>query len=284
SAHPESPTPLPVVVSARSPGALQEAVARAAAHLASVDESDFYDVAYTATRRRAAHRHRAVVLATSATQAAQSLSTLYGDTPRDSSPVSGDTPPDASPKAGVGEAARSSTPKTTVEATPSSPTPKAVVGQAARSSTPKTAIGDTPSNPSAKAVIGEAVERGRVALVFCGNGSQWAGMGADLLGEPAFRKAVEAVDGELVNRLGWSVLEELTLPPDRWRLSATERAQPLLFAVQAGLAAMLEAAGVRAGAVLGHSVGEVAAAYVSGALSPEQAAQVIAERSLAQAM
>src|SRR5690606_17143279 len=221
SAHPESPTPLPVVVSARSPGALQEAVARAAAHLASVDESDFYDVAYTATRRRAAHRHRAVVLATSATQAAQSLTTLYGDTPR---------------------------------------------------------------SPSPEAGVGEAVERGRVALVFCGNGSQWAGVGADLLGEPAFRKAVEAVDGELVNRLGWSVLEELTLPPDRWRLSATERAQRLLFAVQAGLAAMLEAAGVRAGAVLGHSVGEVAAAYVSGALSPEQAAQVIAERSLAQAM
>src|SRR5690606_24556438 len=116
-----------------------------------------------------------------ATQAAQSLTTLYGDTPR-------------------------------------SPSPEAGVGEAARSSTPKPTVGATPSNPSPKAVIGEAVERGRVALVFCGNGSQWAGMGADLMGEPAFRKAVEAVDGELVNRLGWSVLEELTLPPDRWRL------------------------------------------------------------------
>ncbi|MFI6704889.1 SDR family NAD(P)-dependent oxidoreductase [Nonomuraea sp. NPDC050478] len=212
-ARPAGAAPVPVVVSARAAGALPEAVARAAEHLASVDEGDFYDVAYTATRRRGLHRHRAVVLAASAAEAAGSLSGLYGSSP----------------------------------------------------------------------VIGEAVERGRVALVFCGNGSQWAGMGAGLLSDPAFRKAVEAVDDELATRLGWSVLEELTLPADRWRLSATERAQPLLFAVQAGLAGMLEAAGVRAGAVLGHSVGEVAAAYVAGALSPAQAAQVIAERGLAQA-
>ncbi|WP_219510116.1 type I polyketide synthase [Nonomuraea ceibae] len=219
----EGAVPMPVVVSARSGGALTEAVARAAAHLETVGADGFYDVAYTAARRRGLHRHRAVVLAASPAEAAGGLSRLY---------ATGD---------------------------------------------------ETRTGASApKAVTGEAVEHGRVALVFCGNGSQWAGMGADLLGEPAFRQAVEAVDGELADRLGWSVLRELELPPDRWRLSATEVAQPLLFAVQAGVAAMLEAAGVRAGAVLGHSVGEVAAAYTSGALSAAQAARVIAARGLAQ--
>ncbi|QKW37147.1 SDR family NAD(P)-dependent oxidoreductase [Actinomadura sp. NAK00032] len=134
-----------------------------------------------------------------------------------------------------------------------------------------------------EAAFGEAVEHGRVALVFSGNGAQWAGMAADLLGDEVFREAVEALDAELAPRLGWSVLEELAVPAERWCLAATEVAQPLLFAVQAGLAEMLKAAGVRPACVLGHSVGEVAAAYVSGALSSAQAAQVIAERSTAQA-
>ncbi len=223
----ESGGPLPFVVSARSAGALAEAVERTAGHLASIAERDFYDAAYTATRRRALHRHRAVVLAGSAAEAARALSHL------------GAVTPDAAP------------------------TPEPL---------------DVP-----KAVVGEVVELGRVALVFCGNGSQWAGMGADLLADATFRAAVEAVDAELTPRLGWSVLEELMVPAERWRLSATEIAQPLLFAVQVGLVEMLLAAGVRPGAVLGHSVGEVAAAYACGALSLGQAARVVAERGLAQA-
>jgi acyl transferase domain-containing protein len=129
---------LPVVVSARSPGALSAAVERYAHHLRSVGEGDFYDVAYTACRRRSLHRHRAVVLAGSPGAASQALSALLAAD-------------DLSPGEGRDEAR---SPDARAETTPPD------------------------------AVIGEAVERGRVALVFCGNGSQWAGMGADLLADP----------------------------------------------------------------------------------------------------
>ncbi|WP_058041947.1 type I polyketide synthase [Streptomyces roseifaciens] len=130
----------------------------------------------------------------------------------------------------------------------------------------------------------QAVAHGRVAFVFSGNGSQWAGMGADLYAHvPVFRRAVDEVDAALVPRLGWSVARTLALPPAQWRLAATEVAQPLLFTVQVGIVAALRSLGVAPAVVLGHSVGEVAAAYTSGALTLDQAAQVIAERSAAQA-
>ncbi|TDC83881.1 acyltransferase domain-containing protein, partial [Nonomuraea deserti] len=134
------------------------------------------------------------------------------------------------------------------------------------------------------AAVVDAAEHGRMVFVFSGNGSQWAGMGADLLADDeTFRAAVQEVDAALRPYLGWSVLREMERPPRQWRLSATEVAQPMLFAVQAGLLAVLRAAGVHPEAVLGHSVGEVAAAYAAGALSLEQAARVIAARGSAQA-
>ncbi|GAB2805997.1 acyltransferase domain-containing protein [Streptomyces daliensis] len=131
---------------------------------------------------------------------------------------------------------------------------------------------------------GEAVERGRVALVFAGNGSQWAGMAADLLAEdPVFRAEVAAVDAALTPRTGWSVAEQMRRPADEWGLASTEVAQPLLFSVQAGITAVLRERGVRWRSALGHSVGEVAAAYAVGALSLQDAARVVAERGRAQA-
>ncbi|WP_128429283.1 type I polyketide synthase [Streptomyces cyaneus] len=133
-------------------------------------------------------------------------------------------------------------------------------------------------------VTGEAVERGRVGLVFAGNGSQWAGMAADLLdADPVFCAQVEAVDGALAPRIGWSVAAQLRRPPDEWGLEATEVAQPLLFAVQAGIVAALRARGLKWTVALGHSVGEVAAAYAVDALTLQEAAWVVAERSRAQA-
>ncbi|MFG2607130.1 SDR family NAD(P)-dependent oxidoreductase [Streptomyces sp. NPDC048514] len=123
---------------------------------------------------------------------------------------------------------------------------------------------------------------GKVAFVFSGNGSQWPGMGTDLLRtEPVFRTAVEAVDVELSPQLGWSVLDELTA--DAPRLVRTEVAQPLLFAVQVGLLRLLASYGIEPDAVTGHSVGEIAAAYASGCLDLRQACQVVVARSTAQA-
>ncbi|SEH03195.1 Alcohol dehydrogenase GroES-like domain-containing protein [Nonomuraea solani] len=304
---------LPFMVSARSSTALTEAVARAAEHLESVDERDFYHVAFTAGRRRALHPHRAVVLASSAAEAALALTGLRPasnrsapDQPTQDGAAPARVTPDragpdgAAPDGAVQEqVARSmavtspvthATPATPViPATPMTPATAAAAAIPKTSATPETpaapATLTTPGTSGAdipRAVIGEVVERGRVAMVFCGNGSQWAGMGADLLSDATFRAVVEEVEAELTPRLGWSVLKELESPPEQWRLAATEIAQPLLFTVQAGLVEMLAAAGVRPGAVLGHSVGEVAAAYASGALTLSQAAQVIAERGRAQ--
>ncbi|MFG1619701.1 SDR family NAD(P)-dependent oxidoreductase [Nonomuraea wenchangensis] len=132
--------------------------------------------------------------------------------------------------------------------------------------------------------IGGASAGGRVAFVFSGNGSQWAGMGADLLrSEPVFRAAVQAADAALSPWLGWSVAEELAAPVRRSRLALTEVAQPALFAVQVGLLEMLRDWGVHPHAVAGHSVGEIAAAYAAGILDLGQAARVVAVRSRAQA-
>ncbi|SDP98143.1 type I polyketide synthase [Lentzea jiangxiensis] len=129
---------------------------------------------------------------------------------------------------------------------------------------------------------GTAATAAGVAFAFSGNGSQWTGMGCTLLNtEPAFRAAVTKVDEALRPKLGWSVLHELASPITS--MSDTAIAQPLLFAVQIGLAAVLRDQDVAPAVVFGHSVGEVAAACVSGALDLESACAVIAQRSLAQA-
>ncbi|MGW2598850.1 SDR family NAD(P)-dependent oxidoreductase [Streptomyces klenkii] len=128
-----------------------------------------------------------------------------------------------------------------------------------------------------------AVQQGRMGFVFSGNGSQWAGMGADLLsGDRSFAAEAASLDAELTPLLGWSVLEEMA-GPQQGRWERTEVAQPLLFVIQAGLVASLRARGVRPAAVCGHSVGEVAAAYAAGVLDRGSACRVIAARSRAQA-
>ncbi|WP_244257996.1 type I polyketide synthase [Streptomyces sp. Tu 2975] len=141
------------------------------------------------------------------------------------------------------------------------------------------------AEPAAGAAAARAADRGRVGFVFSGNGAQWMGMGAELLGEDeAFTAEVSAVDGSLRPMLGWSVRHELAGGREQERWNRTEVAQPLLFAVQAGVVAALAARGIEPAAVMGHSVGEVAAAYCAGALSRVQACQVVAARSRAQAV
>ncbi|GGR52101.1 type I polyketide synthase [Streptomyces netropsis] len=134
----------------------------------------------------------------------------------------------------------------------------------------------------ATGALARAADRRTVAYVFSGNASQWPGMAADLLAaDVVFRAAVEEADAALAPHLGWSVARELA-GPDAAAWRRTEIAQPVLFAVQIGLAALFAARGLRPSAVTGHSVGEVAAAHVAGALPLDDAARVIAERSRAQ--
>ncbi len=130
---------------------------------------------------------------------------------------------------------------------------------------------------------GEAVA-GKVAFVFSGNGSQWSGMGeAAARYNAPFRHALAEVDAALLPLLDWSVAERL-VEPGGWEVKDTSVAQPLLFAVQVATVQALRHAGIHADLFLGHSVGEVAAAWAAGALRLEQACQVIAARSRLQAL
>src|ERR1700730_2629274 len=122
----------------------------------------------------------------------------------------------------------------------------------------------------------------RLALVFSGNGAQWRGMGRDLLTDPFIAGCIERVDAALLPLVGWSVTGVLQSAEPADLFDRTEIAQPALFAVQVAILQWLEAHGIDAGAVLGHSVGEVSAAYGAGILSLAEACRVIAERSRAQ--
>ncbi len=124
----------------------------------------------------------------------------------------------------------------------------------------------------------------RVALLFSGNGSQWSGMGQRLLKENRiFRRAVEEVDALLQPLAGFSVVDALRAERSESRLHLTEVAQPALFALQVGVLEALLANGLEPDAALGHSVGEITAAYAAGALSLEHAVLTIYARSAAQA-
>jgi acyl transferase domain-containing protein/acyl carrier protein len=120
----------------------------------------------------------------------------------------------------------------------------------------------------------------KVVFVFPGQGSQWLGMGRQLLAEePAFRAAIEAVDEVIRKEAGFSVLEQLAAEESGSRLHEIDVVQPALFAIEVALAALWRSWGVEPDAVVGHSMGEVAAAHVAGILGLEDAAKVICRRS-----
>ncbi|MCR0982021.1 type I polyketide synthase [Roseomonas populi] len=122
------------------------------------------------------------------------------------------------------------------------------------------------------------------AFAFSGNGSQFPGMAREAMAHSRpFRQAVEAADAELAPHLGWSVAAALADGLTAEALAATDVAQPALFAVQHGLVAALAEEGIVPSLVLGHSVGEVAAALAAGILDMPAAARLIVARSAAQA-
>lgn len=118
------------------------------------------------------------------------------------------------------------------------------------------------------------------AFVYSGNGCQWERMGKRLLAESeTFRQTITVIDRLFAHFSDYSLLKELTGANGPDRFAATEIAQPALFALQVGITMMLRERGVEAAAVVGHSVGEVAAAWACGALSLADAVEVIYFRS-----
>jgi 6-methylsalicylic acid synthase len=112
--------------------------------------------------------------------------------------------------------------------------------------------------------------------VFSGHGSQWPGMGRELLAaEPAFGEAVAAIDAVFRDEIGFSPRDVLLHGP----LDDVDVIQPMIFAVQVGLSAVLRARGLAPAAVIGHSVGEIAAAVAAGVLDPRDGARLVCRRS-----
>ncbi|MEU1510037.1 SDR family NAD(P)-dependent oxidoreductase, partial [Kitasatospora sp. NPDC005748] len=136
--------------------------------------------------------------------------------------------------------------------------------------------------PSGSVVSGVARPGARVGLVFAGQGSQWVGMGRGLYeGSAVFAEVFDRVCGLLELELGVSVRDVVLGAEgvDEALAQQTLYAQAGLFAFEVAVAAVLEAAGVTPDAVVGHSVGEVAAAYVAGVLALPDAVRLVAARA-----
>ncbi len=120
----------------------------------------------------------------------------------------------------------------------------------------------------------------RSVFVFPGQGGQWIGMGRTLLrDEPIFGEAMSRCDQAIRKYTSWSVTNRLLADDAAGVLNGIDVIQPVLFAIMVSLAALWRSYGVEPEAVVGHSMGEAAAAAVCGALSLDHAAAVICHRS-----
>ncbi|OSC41326.1 type I polyketide synthase [Mycobacterium decipiens] len=132
--------------------------------------------------------------------------------------------------------------------------------------------------PGNGVAVGRARSVGKTVFVFPGQGAQWVGMGAQLYAElPLFTQAFDTVAEELDRHLRLP-LGKVLWAGDEALLTSTEFAQPALFAVEVALATLLQRWGINPDSVIGHSVGEIAAAHVAGVLSLTDAANLVAAR------
>ncbi|MBM3289185.1 MAG: type I polyketide synthase, partial [Candidatus Hydrogenedentes bacterium] len=139
-------------------------------------------------------------------------------------------------------------------------------------------------NGSCEGIEHGHIDPGRVVFVYTGMGPQWWGMGRRLFAdEKVFADKVEECDALFREIAGWSILDEMMKDEAASRIAETAIAQPANFVLQVALTELWKHWGVVPDAVVGHSVGEVAAAHVSGALDLRDALTVSYHRSRLQA-
>jgi acyl transferase domain-containing protein/NADPH:quinone reductase-like Zn-dependent oxidoreductase/acyl carrier protein/short-subunit dehydrogenase len=148
------------------------------------------------------------------------------------------------------------------------------------------ALGDwLAGRPAALAEGRAAAQGGKTLFLYSGNGAQYPGMGrAAHKGDAAFRETFDQVSALFADLAAEDLTEALFAPDLEGRLGATSLAQPLLFAIQVATTGSLAARGVTPDATIGHSVGEVAAAWAAGAFDLKSAVRLIHARSSAQEM
>ena len=168
------------------------------------------------------------------------------------------------------------------------PTPSIITAPATRSSPPCVPVIATRRSPGymhwrqAESAVGVvATHQGPVGagtvFVYSGQGSQWAGMGRQLLAdEPAFAAAVAEMEPVFVEQVGFSLQQVLAAGEP---VIGIARIQPVLMGMQLALTELWRSYGVEPDAVIGHSMGEVSAAVVAGALTAAEGLRVIATRS-----
>ncbi|MDF1754990.1 MAG: amino acid adenylation domain-containing protein [Verrucomicrobiales bacterium] len=135
-------------------------------------------------------------------------------------------------------------------------------------------------NETEQVIAGKPGDAHPLVFVFTGQGAQWWRMGQDLIKrEPVFRGVLEEIDKHLVPLAGWSLIDEMCKDEESSQINRTNIAQPAIFGLQVALAELWKSWGIVPSKVVGHSVGEVAAAYVAGAYTMEDAVTVIYHRS-----
>ncbi|MGW7825188.1 type I polyketide synthase, partial [Streptomyces puniciscabiei] len=137
--------------------------------------------------------------------------------------------------------------------------------------------------PSARVVTGTAAAQpGRTVFVFPGQGSQWAGMGVELMAaSPVFAGHLTACAAALEPYTGWNLIDVLAQEQGAPALEGDAVVQPALWAVMISLARLWEHLGITPDAVVGHSQGEIAAAHIAGILTLDDSARIVALRAQA---
>lgn len=126
-------------------------------------------------------------------------------------------------------------------------------------------------------------QKRKLGFIFSGQGPQWFAMGRELIAKsPVFKETILKIESHFAELADWSLLEELSRDEATTKISDTRIAQPAIMAIQIALVELWKSWGITPEGTVGHSIGEVAAAYTAGALTLEQAVQVIYHRSRGQ--